>query len=42
VYIPGWVERTALLSGLLMLPAVRPDAAPGLGDPLALVAGSQR
>lgn len=37
VSIPGWVERTALLSGLLMLPAVRPDVAPGVPDPLSLV-----
>jgi glutamate carboxypeptidase len=38
VYIPGWVERTALLAGLLMLGPVRPDVAPGVADPLSLVA----
>jgi len=42
VHVPGWVERTALLAGLLMLPAVRPDVAPAAPDPLALVAGADR
>jgi glutamate carboxypeptidase len=36
VHVPGWVERTALLAGLLLLPAVRPEVAVG-GDPLSLI-----
>lgn len=37
VYVPGWVERTALLAGLLLMGGVRPDTAPGVADPLSLV-----
>jgi glutamate carboxypeptidase len=40
VYLPGWVERAALLAGLLLLPAVRADQEPGVADPLALLPGS--
>jgi glutamate carboxypeptidase len=41
VHIPGWVERTALLAGLLLLPPVRPDIAPGEVDPLALLPAAE-
>lgn len=37
VHVPGWVERTALLAGLLLLPQVRPDTASGEVNPLALL-----
>jgi glutamate carboxypeptidase len=37
VYLPGWVERTALLAGLLLLPPVRAAREPGVADPLALL-----
>ena len=34
VYVPGWVQRTALLAGLLLLPAVRATPVPTVDDPL--------
>ena len=37
VYVPGWVQRTALLAGLLLLPAVRATPVPTVDDPLTLV-----
>lgn len=37
VHVAAWVRRTALLAGLVLLPAVRPTSAPGVADPLALV-----
>ena len=37
VYVPGWVERTALLAGLLLLPPVRAAQEPGVADPLDLL-----
>jgi glutamate carboxypeptidase len=37
VYVPGWVQRTALLAGLLLLPAVRAGQVPAVDDPLTLV-----
>lgn len=37
VFVPGWVQRTALLAGLLLLPAVRAEHLPRVDDPLALV-----
>ncbi len=37
VFVPGWVQRTALLTGLLLLPAVRAGHVPSVADPLALV-----
>ncbi len=37
VYLPGWVERTALLAGLLLLPPVRAADEPGVADPLELL-----
>jgi glutamate carboxypeptidase len=38
VAVPPWVQRTALLAGLLLLPHVRPDAGAGT-DPLVLLPG---
>jgi glutamate carboxypeptidase len=38
VAVPPWVQRTALLAGLLLLPPVRPDAGAGT-DPLVLLPG---
>jgi glutamate carboxypeptidase len=37
VFVPGWVQRTALLAGLFLLPAVRAGQVPSVDDPLALV-----
>ena len=37
VYVPGWIERTALLAGLMLLPPVRPDVGMDVADPLALL-----
>lgn len=38
VHVPGWVDRTALLAGLLLLPPVRHGAdAPAAVDPMSLV-----
>ncbi len=38
VLLRPWLERTALLAGLLLLPPVRRDTVPGVLDPLALLA----
>ncbi|MGB9374476.1 MAG: hypothetical protein WCA82_09990, partial [Jiangellales bacterium] len=37
VFVPGWVQRTALLAGLLLLPPVRAGHVPSVDDLLALV-----
>lgn len=37
VLVRPWIERTAFLAGLLLLPPVRPETATGVLDPLALL-----
>jgi glutamate carboxypeptidase len=39
VLVRPWIERTALLAGLLLLPPVRAETAAGVLDPFALLAG---